>query len=591
MKWDGKGDLGRDILSGNILNKHIFERTIQLYLESLKVTNMSKQLNIIKPQISIDEYKTFWKKKKEETATSPFRLHIGHYKAALQKDHIINVHRIMLLIPFQTALVPNRWKKTVQTMLEKDPGHPWIHRLRIIELFDSQVNAGFQIFIGRKMVWSAVERNKLHESSYGSTPGKMAASAILQKVLCVDQLKLERRAGGMFDCDATGCYDRIIPPFASLHLQALGLASSIATFLARLIFVMERHVKTKHGISKESIKTTKNQPLLGIGQGNGGGPAIWLAHLTVMFTALSSICKGFTTRCVNGKKKLCTVGTGYVDDVTLLVTTKYSEEQTETQVKKRIKRMAKTWEKILHTTGGKLELSKCFWIPITWGWKKGRLKMRNKGRHPTELKIKESESGNKVRIKRISPIVAEKRLGVQYSLDGKWKEEYKHWKRYSKNFADQISKARLDRINGYHAYSTLWCSKFRYSCPVLGWNESQLSKVQKTIIGKSLSAAGYNSKMPRAVVFGPSQYGGMEWDSAIGILIYEQLKMLMGSLRLGDKVGKLLTIQLTWLQLIAGIETPILEETKQLRFLPNIWLTKLRDKLRNLNITIELGQC
>ena len=172
LKWDGTGDLGRDVLSGDILNKYKFESTIQLYLESLKVTNMSKQLNITKPQISIEEYKKFWKKKKEETATSPFGLHIGHYKAALQKDHIINVHRIMLLIPFQTALVPNRWKKTVQTMLEKDPGHPWIHRLRIIELFDSQVNAGFQIFIGRKMVWSAVERNKLHESSYGSTQEK-----------------------------------------------------------------------------------------------------------------------------------------------------------------------------------------------------------------------------------------------------------------------------------------------------------------------------------------------------------------------------------------------------------------------------------
>ena len=217
--------------------------------------------------------------------------------------------------------------------------------------------------------------------------------------------------------------------------------------------------------------------------------------------------------------------------------------------------------------------------------------MRNKSRHPTELKIRESESGSTVRIKRISPIVAEKRLGVQYLLDGKWKEEYKHWKCYSKNFADQISKARLDRIGGYHAYSTLWCSKFQYSCPVLRWNESQLSKVQKTIIGKSLSAAGYNSKMSRAVVFGPSQFGGIEWESALGILIYEQLKMLIGSLRLGDKVGKLLMIQLTWLQLIAGIETPILEETKQLQFLPKVWLTKLREKLRKLNITIELGQC
>ena len=320
----------------------------------------------MKPYISLEDYKKFWKRKREETATSPFGLHVGHYKAATQKEEILNVHRIMLMIPFQTSLVPNRWKKTVQTMLEKDPGHPWIHRLRIIELFDSQVNAGFQIFIGRNMVWSAVERNKLHPSSYGSTPGKMAASAILQKVLCVDQLKLERRAGGLFDCDAKGCYDRIIPAFASIHLQALGLAQSISTLLSRLMFVMERHVKTKQGISKQYIRTEKKKPLLGIGQGNGGGPAIWLAHLTVMFTALSAVCKGFSTKCIQSKRKIRTVGTGYVDDVTLMVTTKKSDDQTEVSVKKRVKKIAKTWEKLLYITGGKLELSKCFWIPITW---------------------------------------------------------------------------------------------------------------------------------------------------------------------------------------------------------------------------------
>ena len=146
------------------------------------------------------------------------------------------------------------------------------YRLRIIELSDLQVNAGFQIFIGRKIVWSVVQQKKLHTSSYGSNPGKMVASAILQKVLCVDQLKLERRAGGLFDCDATGCYDRILPPFASIHLQALGLAACIGTFLARLMVVMERHVKTKMSISKKSIKTTKKKTLLGIGQGNGGVP-------------------------------------------------------------------------------------------------------------------------------------------------------------------------------------------------------------------------------------------------------------------------------------------------------------------------------
>ena len=125
----------------------------------------------------------------------------------------------MLLIPFKIAKVPARWRKTVQTMLQKESHAPWIHRLRIIELFDAQVNAGFQIFIGRKMVRNAVAKGTLHESSYGSTPGQMASSAILQKVLVTDQLRIERRAGGIFDCDATGCYDRILPHFASVHLS------------------------------------------------------------------------------------------------------------------------------------------------------------------------------------------------------------------------------------------------------------------------------------------------------------------------------------------------------------------------------------
>ena len=71
------------------------------------------------------------------------------------------------------------------------------------------------------MVWNAVKQKQLHPASFGSTPGKMAASALLQKILSIDQLKIERRAGGIFDCDATGCYDRILPPLATVHLRSL----------------------------------------------------------------------------------------------------------------------------------------------------------------------------------------------------------------------------------------------------------------------------------------------------------------------------------------------------------------------------------
>ncbi len=45
--------------------------------------------------------------------------------------------------------------------------------------------------------------------------------------------------------------------------------------------------------------------------------------------------------------------------------------------------------------------------------------------------LTESESGNKVRIPRSHPTAAEKRLGVRYSIDGKWTQEFAFWKDFS----------------------------------------------------------------------------------------------------------------------------------------------------------------
>ena len=44
------------------------------------------------------------------------------------------------VLPFKYGFVPVRWAQTVHTILEMDPDTPLITRLRIIELFDVQVN-------------------------------------------------------------------------------------------------------------------------------------------------------------------------------------------------------------------------------------------------------------------------------------------------------------------------------------------------------------------------------------------------------------------------------------------------------------------
>lgn len=158
---------------------------------------------------------------------------------------------------------------------------------------------------------------------------------------------------------------------ASVYLRALGLHRSIGTFLARSMFQAKQHVRTGDGVPSWNIRTTKKKVLHGIGQGNGGGPAMLILHLTDMFAALSSVCIGFAMTCVEHIKKATTVGTGYVDDVTLGLTIPRESPQTEQMVYKYVKRMGQLWEKLLYITGGRLELSKCFWIPVTWKWQGG----------------------------------------------------------------------------------------------------------------------------------------------------------------------------------------------------------------------------
>ena len=587
LKWDGTGPLAEKILTGDILNEHRFSSAMQLYLESLKVNDLSR-LNTIRPNLLLEDYQNFWKKKRESTVTSPFGLHIGHYKAATQNLKILEVHRRLLVIPFQIGLVPRRWRRTVQTMLEKEPGAPWIHRLRIIELFDAQANAGFQIFVGRRMMRQAVDKNLLSAESFGSTPGKMAVSAILQKTVSMDQLRIERRAGGLFDCDATGCYDRILPPVASVHLRALGLAHSIGTFLSRLMYKAKRYARTGGEVSKKNIATKRNAVLHGIGQGNGGGPAMWIAHLTIMFAALSSVCVGFVMTCVTNIKKVTSVGTGYVDDVTLGLSLPRDEQQTEHMVHKKIKQMSQLWERLLYITGGKLELSKCFWIPIAWKWKKGKPILIIHHTREKHLELRESESRKKVVIPRKTGKDVEKRLGVLSSCDGKWSREFQNWIEFSRAFGNKMKISRLGRMAGYLAYQSIWLAKFRYSAPVTGLTFNQLDAIQKAITSPCLSVAGYCSKFPRAVVFGPQIYGGLSWNNIEVVLIFEKLKMLIGSIRLQDTVGRMLELQLTWIQLFVGTSVPFLEANRPFPYLPDGWLHNLQNYLLMNEITVEI---
>ena len=90
----------------------------------------------------------------------------------------------------------------------------------------------------------------------------------------------------MCSCDLKSCYDRIVHDFASLATRKAGAAESSTTSMFSTIQQLKHRVRTAFGDSKESFggeEWREMEALMGVGQGNGAGPAIWAVISTVFF--------------------------------------------------------------------------------------------------------------------------------------------------------------------------------------------------------------------------------------------------------------------------------------------------------------------
>ena len=118
----------------------------------------------------------------EKKSSSNSGRHIGHYKAALNCETTMEIHCRMMSIPFKHGIVPERWTKVTDVMLEKNPGTPRIHRLRVIQLIEADLNQCLLILFTRPMVHNSDKHYLLHRSQW-STRNQNCTSAILSKTI------------------------------------------------------------------------------------------------------------------------------------------------------------------------------------------------------------------------------------------------------------------------------------------------------------------------------------------------------------------------------------------------------------------------
>ena len=170
-----------------------------------------------------------------------------------------------------------------------------------------------------------------------------AGLLLLNKVLVGDLFRLTKFSGCYAMNNAKGCYDRIDHYFAILTLMFYGVPWLVARTLFLVLQRASHSIKTGYGVSKSVYgNDDPNNPMGGIGQGNGIGPSLWCLISTIIFSCCQR--KGhvpsITTPLSNTMISL--LGFAFVDDADLVSVAK-NLYQTATEMITKMQALVTDW--------------------------------------------------------------------------------------------------------------------------------------------------------------------------------------------------------------------------------------------------------
>jgi hypothetical protein len=254
------------ILDGTFDHESLTDSALVAILQQLR-----KHPNVqetIQPIITEADFKSAFKCVPEKTASSVSGSGVHHYKACAEgsvdglADIQSAIHAAMMTVPLATGFCPERWKKSIDVMLEKIPGVVRSNKLRI--LLEADLNQVLRIAFARNIAKLA-NNNKgiISDHQYGRAHAN-CMTPVLNKLLTVQLLIKKRTEGIVFDNDAKGCYDRITSGVALASLRRLGYSKESVKMLGLIWAHMEHHVCTGFGVSEKTYGSTTKKLLYGI---------------------------------------------------------------------------------------------------------------------------------------------------------------------------------------------------------------------------------------------------------------------------------------------------------------------------------------
>ena len=237
----GEGLGAEEILSGTyMLSEELRSRPdgkeLSLFIQSLIHPNQTgKKQPDINTLIIREDFQSLFKETRERTSSSPSGIHMGHYKAAALDDYLSDVESLALTIPFKYGFSLPRWQQSIHAMLRKET-LPYIHRLRIIQLFEADFNGAMKILYSRRMMPHGDKHGFSGEQAQGGRQGRTTHDLISNLQYTSINSELTRRPMTLCFNDQKGNFDRIRLNMNSVASRRMGMTKEATLTLPHIAY-------------------------------------------------------------------------------------------------------------------------------------------------------------------------------------------------------------------------------------------------------------------------------------------------------------------------------------------------------------------
>ena len=534
------------------------DRYARLLLDQLYIPWEVTEMVPISVEISTEEHKNAWKKQNEKTASEPTGLAFNHYKAAAKDPTLAEFDATLRNIPYATGFSPELWQNITDVEILKKANVFDIHLMRTIQLMNTELNLNNKK-LGRDLMARGEECNLIAREQFGSRKQHQSITAALNKRLTMDLLRQKRQAGALCSNDAKSCYDRVVHSVATLSMRRLGCPKEPIKSMFLSLQKAAHRIRTAFGVSDKKYGDDLEDPLQGLGQGNGCGPAGWAIVSTPIINMMRVLGFGATFFTAMSVQLITFVCYAFVDDTDVVHTAQDVNTKGEA-ILTQMQEVIDHWEGGLRATGGAIVPKKSYWYLIDWIWEKGKWRYASIDDIPGDLTIRDTCGSKRVILQRYNLEIAKETLGVFLAMDGNNREEIVKLRAKTQEFADQIRTGSINKWDAWYAINATIMMTLQYPMMATTITEKEWDFIMRPIRESGLPKVELSRKFPSKILYGPKIYQGL------GIMhpyFNQELSHIATCLYEGERptiTGELIRASLEQLQVEIGLPGYLLQQ-------------------------------